>query len=409
MRDRRIAYSGMAWNSVERIVLQFVQLGISIILARMLLPQEFGLIAMISIFISLADMVMQGGYRQTIIMRPMLSEIDFSTAFVYNIAVSIVMYVALFFFAPYIGDFYGEPQLVLLVRVLSVTLVLNAGYFIQDAMLQKDMRFRVLATRNILSSIISGIVAVVFAVMGFGVWSLVALYLTRSVVMNLYLWANSIWKLSLEFSMSSFKRSFGFGSRIMLTSITNVVVENLNNLVIGKFYTKTDLGYYYQARKLERIPVESASSIIGKTATPLLSRNSGNVIELQKVYMHLLKLISFFILPIIGYALVVSADLILLLFTEKWSDSIPVFRILLLGGVFYPYLVLNGQSPNVMGDSKFYLKLDTAYKVIRILFVLIAVRFSVLGFIIVQSSFFIVQGIGNSIVAQKFYYVALLK
>lgn len=401
--------NGIFWNTAERILLQIIQIVVSVVLARILVPADFGLIAMLTVFIALSDTIVQGGFRQTIIIRQNLSPIDYSTAFVYNLCVSVILYLGIFIAAPYIAGFYHEPKLVGVVRVLSLVNLINAGYMVQDALLQKNMRFKLLAQRNALASIISGSVSILLAVLGFGVWSLVFLTISRAVVINVFLWINSVWKFSLKFSWPSFKENFLFGSRIMLTNITNTIFDNIYNLIIGKYYSKADLGYYYQANKLQRVPIDSMSGVISKTATPLLARHQDDLPQLHKNYFYLFKLSAIVIIPMIMLLLVISKDLIILLYTAKWAASIKIFRILIIGGFFFPFVVLNGISPTIMGDTKFYLILDTAYKVLRVIIIVVSLSLGLMAFIAGQTIFVILQMLGNSVIACKFYRVSLIK
>lgn len=399
--------NGIFWNTAERALLQFIQIIVSVVLARILSPADFGLIAMLTVFIALSDTIVQGGYRQTIIIKQKLTPVDYSTAFVYNMCMSAILYLVIFVLAPFIAAFYEEPKLVSVVRVLSLVNLVNAGYMVQDAILQKNMAFKLLAKRNALASVISGIISIVLALLGFGVWSLVFLTLSRAVVINLFLWLNSVWKFSLKFSWSSFKGNFLFGSRIMLTNITNTLFDNISNLIIGKYYSKADLGYYYQANKLQRVPIDSMSGVIARTATPLLAKHQEDLPQLNKNYFYLYKLAALVIIPLIMLLLVISSDLILVLFTAKWSASIDIFRVLIIGGFFFPFVVLNGISPTIMGDTKYYLYLDTAYKVLRIIVIVASLTLGLFAFIAGQTIFVGLQMIGNSFVTRKFYRIPI--
>lgn len=388
-------------------MLQLIQLAVSIILARLLTPVDFGLIALVAVFIAVADTIALGGFRGTIIMRPHLGDIDFSTAFVYNLAVAVLLYLAMFFSAPLIARFYAEPQLVVVLRVLGLVNILHAGYFVQDALLQKNMQFKLLAKRNIAAAIISGCLAITMAFLGWGVWALVGLTVTRAIVINIYLWMNSVWKLSLRFSWESFKKNFSFGSRIMVTNITGVLFTNLNNLLIGKFYTKADLGFYYQARKLKNVPIDSAMGILTKTSVPLLSKYQEDFNELHRTYTHITRIAAISIVPLVSLLFVVSSDLIVVLFTAKWQPSVPIFRIIILAGLFAPFVIINGHSSAIMGDSKFYLRIDTAFKGLILLVTFIALRFGLYVFIASQTALILVQMIMNAFIARKFFKIGL--
>lgn len=405
--SKQATLSGLFWNGTESVILQTVQLLVTMALARLLTATDFGLIALIAVFIAVADAIVQGGFRSAIIVFPDLQEIDCSTAFVYNLAVSALLYLIMFFTAPLIADFYNEPRLVLLIRVLSLVNVIHAGYFVQDALLQRNMRFKLLARRNIMASLISGCVAITLAYFGAGVWSLVSLTLTRAVVINIYLWIKSVWKFSVRFSYPSFRKSFSFGSRMMATVITNIIFNNLNNLLIGKFYSQADLGYFYQARKLRDVPVESACGVLNKTSGPLLAKYQADLPALHKTYFHIIRIASLGIIPLVALLLVVSKDLITVMFSARWLPSVPIFRIIILTGLFLPFIIINGLSPVVMGNSRYYLKLDTIMKVVHLAVIFVALRFGLLIFIASQTMLAALQMVINAFVARKFFRVGI--
>ena len=399
--------SGLFWNGTQNFALQALHLLVSIVLSRLLMPADFGLIALIAVFISVSDTISAGGFQSTIIMRPNLKDIDFSTAFVYNLSVAVFFYLLMFFLAPVIANFYEEPKVVHIIRVQGLVNILHAGYFVQTGILQRNMKFKFLAQRNILATVISGAVAIAFAYFGFGVWALVAQAITRSVVINVYLWIKSVWKFSLRFSWVSFRKNFAFGSRMMLSTLSGVLFNNLNNLIIGKYYSKADLGFYYQAKRLESVPIQSSTAILTKTSTPMIAKYQKDLPELHKVYFRLLKMASLAIIPLAVLLFVVGPDLILALFSAKWQKSISIFRIIIFAGLFQPFISINGMSPAIMGDSKFYLRIDLVYKAIILVVSLISLRFGLMYFIASQTVMAGLQMLANTFIAKKYYKVGL--
>lgn len=377
------------------------------ILARLLTAVDFGLIALITVFIAVADTIAQGGYKSTIVVRQNLQDIDLSTAFVYNLAVAFLLYLIMFFTAPLIAAFYNEPRLIILVRTLGLVNILHAGYFVQDALLNKQLKFKLLAQRNVMALFFSGMIAIALAYFGYGVWSLVSLTLLRALFINIYLWTKSVWKFSLRFSYASFRQNFSFGFRMMLTVITNVLFNNLNNLLIGKYYSKADLGYYYQARKLRDLPVESACGVLNKTSGPLLAKSQADLSALRITYFRIIRIAAICIVPIVTLLFITGRDLITVLFSAKWVDSVPIFRIIILSGLFMPFIIINGLSPVVMGDSKYFLKLDSIMKVFYLGVVFVALRFGLLAFIASQTCLAGLQMIINAFVARRFFQVRL--
>lgn len=399
--------SGLFWNGTQNFALQAIHLLVSMVLARLLMPADFGLIALIAVFISVSDTISAGGFQSTIIMRPNLKDIDFSTAFVYNLSMAIFFYLLMFFLAPVIANFYEEPKVVQIIRVQGLVNILHAGYFVQSALLQRNMRFKFQAQRIILATTISGAVAIALAYFGFGVWALVSQALTRAIVANIYFWIKSVWKLSFRFSWESFRKNFAFGSRLMLSNLAGVLFNNVNNLIIGKYYSKADLGFYYQAKRLESVPIQSSTAILTKTSTPMIAKYQENFPELHKVYLRLLKMASLAIIPMAVLLFVVGPDLILALFSAKWQKSISIFRIIIVAGLFQPFISINGMSPAIMGDSKFFLRIDLVYKAIILLVSLISLRFGLMYFIASQTVMAGLQMLVNTFIAKKYYKVGL--
>lgn len=399
--------SGLFWNGTQNFALQAIHLLVSMVLARLLMPADFGLIALIAVFISVSDTISAGGFQATIIMRPNLKDIDYSTAFVYNFSVAVFFYLLMFFLAPVIANFYDEPKVVQIIRVQGLVNILHAGYFVQNGILQRNMRFKFLAQRNILATTISGAVAIALAYFGFGVWALVSQAITRAVVINVYLWIKSVWRFSFRFSWASFRKNFAFGSRMMLSTLVGVLFNNVNNLIIGKYYSKADLGFYYQAKRLESVPIQSATAILTKTSTPMIAKHQNNLSELHKVYLRLLKMASLAIVPMAVLLFVVGPDLILALFSAKWQKSISIFRIIIVAGLFQPFITINGMSPAIMGDSKFFLRIDLVYKGVILLVSLISLRFGLMYFIASQTVMAALQMFVNTFIAKKYYKVGL--
>jgi O-antigen/teichoic acid export membrane protein len=247
------ATRGIIWNALEKLSVQGSQFIIGIVLARLLVPSDFGLMGMLTIFIVLSQTFVDSGMGSGLIQRQNRSEKDFSTVFIFNFGISAFFYLLLFITAPYISRFYNVPELVIITRVLGISLIINSFAIVQRSRLTISLDFKTLAKINITSIIISGIIAVYFAYTGFGVWSLVIRQILNSGISVILLWYFSRWKPSFVFSKQSFKNLFGYGSKLLAQGIYAQTLQNIYNITIGKYYSTSDLGYYTQAKQLVEI------------------------------------------------------------------------------------------------------------------------------------------------------------
>ena len=262
---------GVAWNFVEKVLIRGASFVIGIILARLLSPSDFGLIGMLAIFISVSNVFIEGGLAKALIQRSNCEDIDFSTAFVSNVGMSLVIYVVMFLSAPWIADFYNEPILKDLTRILSLNFILGSFNIVQRAKMMAKMDFKSLAQINVFSIIISGSVSISMAYYGFGVWSLVGQTLCSTIVVILLFPLYSKWSPSFRFSLESFKKLFGFGSKLMATGVYAVILNNIGTLCIGRFYKSNQLGFYTRASQFSEMISTTLYEVLGNVTFPVLS------------------------------------------------------------------------------------------------------------------------------------------
>ena len=350
--------SGLLWSFGDMLGNQGVQFIIQIILARLLAPADFGLIGMILVFVALSNSLVDSGFTQALIRDQKANQTDYSTVFYFNLAVSVFIYAALFVTAPLISNFFDQDQLTSIIRVLALGVIVNAFSIIPRAMFTKEVNFKVQAKVNMAASVLSGAVAVVMALTGFGVWSLVVRMLALNLIQALLLVFSRRWMPSLVFSVESFKRLFGFGWKLLVSGLIDTTYNNIYYLIIGKQYTPTALGHYTNASKFSDVATQAMTATIQRVTYPVLSGIQEQHERLKQSFKKIIKLSGFLIFPVMVGVAAVAEPLILLVFGEKWADMIPYFQLLCIAGMLYPIHALNLNILQVKGRSDLFLYLE---------------------------------------------------
>ena len=370
--------SGLKWSFADSFVNQGIQFIVGIILARLLSPSEFGLIGMITVFIAISQTFIDSGFTQALIRKNDCTQKDYSTVFYFNLLVGLVFYIILFFSAGTISNFYNEPQLLLLVRVLGINLLINAAGLIQRTILTKRINFKLQTKISIIASVLSGIIGITMAYLGFGVWSLVCKTVAQNVFITLMLWLWNKWKPIITFSLKSFKEMFSFGSKLLVSSLINALSNNVYYIMIGKFFSAKELGFYTRADQFNNLPSANLTSIIQRVSYPVLSSIQNDSEKLKMAYKKLIKNTMFvaFIL-MIGLAAIAKPFIITLIGT-KWLPSVPYLQLLCFSGMFYPLHALNLNILQVKGRSDLFLKLEIIKAILTIISILIGAFFGII-------------------------------
>lgn len=325
--------SGMIWSALQR----FGNMGISfvsnIVLARMLTPDDYGCIGMLAIFITVSNTFLDGGFGSALIQKKKPTQKDYSTIFWWNLFLSVLLYGLLFISAPAVSRFYNIPLLESVLQVQGVILIINALNIVQSNQLRKSINFKYLATISLISHIVAVVLAIVLAYNGWGVWALVIQQITASFCVSVMLWVKNRWLPSLCFSVESFKELFGFGGFILASNLINTFCNNIQGLLIGKFFTPTTLGYYTQARRLEEIASHSFSTVVDQVSYPVLSELQSDNNSLKNAIQRLTQALAYITFPIMLVLILVAEPLILMLYGEKWLPCVPYFRILCIAGI----------------------------------------------------------------------------
>lgn len=350
--------NNMVWSVSERLSLQIVHTIISIVLARLLDPSEFGLIGMLVIFTSIAQSILNSGFGSALIQKKDATEIDSSSIFYFNLAVGILLASLLYFSAPLIAKFYQEPTLTALTRVLSLNLVINAFSLVQLSLLQKTMAFKKQFTVSIISVFISGICGILAAYSGLGVWSLVIQTLSNSISQATLLWIINKWRPTRQFSLNSLKTMYSFGSKLLIAGLIETIFKNIYQTFIGKNYSAEDLGYYSRASTMETAASVGTSMALGQVIFSTFSPYQDDNEKLRRVHSTTIRMSMFLIAPLMIGLITVAQPLFLFLLTDKWANSIPYFQLLCVVGLFFPMVVQNYNLLRIKGRSDLHLKLE---------------------------------------------------
>lgn len=369
----------MLWTFAQQFSVQGISFVVSIILARLLLPAEFGLIAMIGVFVGLSNALVSGGMTQSLVRSEDLDDDDFSTVFYFNVGVSIVIYLIVFAIAPFIADFYKQNLLVNILRVYSIVFVIDAFSAVQVTRLTKSLNFKTQMKVAVPSLVISSIVGIGMALYGYGVWSLVGAAIVKSLFNSFQYWYWSNWRPLLRFKVEKFQKHFNYGIKIMFSSILDTAFSNAYTIIIGKFFLPAQVGFYNRADTLKQLPVMNISNMVDKVVFPLFAAMQNDEIRLKSAYKKIMQMVIFLVAPVLLIMAGLAEPLFRFLFTEKWLPAVPYFQILCLNGLLYPIHSYNLIILKVKGRSDLFLKLEVVKKIIVVLVILVSSRFGIYG------------------------------
>lgn len=357
---------GLFWSSVERFSNQGVSFIFSIILARILAPSDFGIVAMIGIFFAVAQSFVDSGFSNALVRKTDRREEDLSTCFYFNIGVGIVAYIVLFLIAPFIADFYNQPILSPIIRITGLGVVLNSLCVVQQALFTIRIDFKSQAKVTLSATIISGIVGVVLAYLEYGVWALVWQGVVMSLVRMGLLWLISKWRPKTGFSKDSFHYLFGYGSKLLVSGLLDTIYNNIYPIVIGKFYTPAQLGNYSRALSFAQLPSSNITSILQRVTFPVLSTIQDDMPRLQTNYRRLLKLSAFIVFPLMMGLAAVAFPLIRIVLTPKWEGCSFYLQIICFALMWYPIHAINLNLLQVKGRSDLFLRLEVIKKIVGV-------------------------------------------
>lgn len=366
MTYKNTATRGVVWSAVEKFSTIGIQFVMNIIIARILSPSDYGIIGMLAIFLSISQCLVDSGFTSALIQAKNRSERDYGTVFIFNLAISVFLYIILFVCAPLISKFYELNILTDVLRVVGLILIISALSNVQRTIFTINVDFKTQSLVSIPAAVISGIIGIVFAYKGLGVWALVAQTLSNGAVITILFWIMSCERFRIVFDIESFKRLGGFGIKLMFSSLLNTIYTNLYALFIGKRYSAEKLGYYSRADQLAVFPATTLTDIISRVAYPLMCQNQSDKNELSRVYTKFIKLSCYVIFPLMVGLAVLSKPLIVLLLTDKWLPAAIILFILALDGLWAPITRINLYLLQAVGRSDLFLRLEIFKKTISI-------------------------------------------
>jgi len=370
---RQKTVSGLSWSFIDSISGQGIQFIVGIILARMLTPREFGLIGMITIFIAVSESFINSGFSSALIRKKECTQADYSTVFFYNLTAGAIFFTVLLFSAPAISGFFKEPELKPIIQVLGAVLIIDSATIIQRTILTKQINFKLQTRISVIAALGSGVMAIGMAYSGFGVWSLVAQRLCKQAINSFLLWLWNKWKPIAVFSRQSFRELFGFGSKLLASGLIDTIYRNVYYLIIGKFFSAKELGYYTRADQFNALPSQSLTGVIGRVSYPILSSIQDDANRLKASYQQLIRSTMFITLPFMVGMAAVAEPMVVGLIGEKWKPAVIYLQMLCFTGMLYPLHALNLNMLQVKGRSDLFLRLEVIKKILAVPVIVIGI------------------------------------
>lgn len=364
LKDKTV--KGVAWSAVERFSVAGIGFAFGLVLARLLDPADYGVIAMLNIFMAISQTFIDSGFSNALIRKPDRTETDNATAFYFNIVVGVVCYLLLFLSAPWIADFYDSPILVPVTRVIGLNLLFNSLCVVQQALLTARIDFKTQAKVSLSATILSGLVGVGLAYRGYGVWALVVQTVMAALLRMVLLWWLAKWRPMAQFSKASFRSLFSFGSKLLASGLLDTVYNNLYTIVIGKKFSAVSLGVYARADQWAQFPSTNITGVLQRVTFPVLSTIQNEDERLRVNYRKFLRLSAYVVFPLMMLLMAVAEPLIRWILTDKWAASVPYLQVLCFSLMWFPIHSINLNLLQVKGRSDLFLKLEVWKKIIGV-------------------------------------------
>lgn len=384
MSLKKQAAVGLVWTYSQQFGNQIIGFIVSIILARILLPEEFGLVGMIAVFVAIGNTLIHSGLTKSLIRGENLDNEDYSTVFFYNLLASIVIYLVIFFSSPYIAIFYDQMELLNILRVYCLSFIVSAFSAVQLARLTRNLDFKTQTVIALPSAIVGGGLGIFLALEGYGVWSLVWSSLLSSIMNAIQLWIYSKWKPDLNFSVKKFKIHFNYGYKLTLSELLDRIFNNIFIIVIGKYFLPAQVGFYTRAESMKQFPVNNLTNALDRVTFPLFVAIQNDEVKLKSVYMKLIKIVVFVLTPVLTVLAVLAEPTFSLLFTDKWLPAVPYFQILCVTGVLLPLHSYNLNILNVKGRSDLFLKIEVFKKILILITLMVTIPLGIIAMLMGQ-------------------------
>jgi len=375
MSNKKRAVKGVIWSGIERFSVQIVQFVITIILARILSPSDFGLLALVMVMINILQVFNEVGFGAALMQKLDRDELDFSTVFVFNMILGIVLYSLVYLCAPYIAFFFDNTELTLLIRLIGLNLIISSFIVVQRTRLWINVDFKTIAKASFVAVLISGIISIYLAITRWGVMALVIQSLVNNLVNTMLIWLLVKWKITLRFSYERFVGLFHYAYKLILARLVNSLFNEIYSIVIGKVYTPTQLGYFNRAKSFTELSSGNITSIVQKVSVPLLCEAQHDNKRMGEVLLKFIKNTAFIVYPLLCGLFVLAEPLIRVLLTDKWLSSVWILRVLCPIGMMYVISTFNMNVFNATGRTDWALKSEIFKKIIYIGIITIAVFF----------------------------------
>ncbi|MBR3590826.1 MAG: lipopolysaccharide biosynthesis protein [Alistipes sp.] len=359
--------SGVVWSFAEKFLTMLVQMVVSIIVARRLMPEDFGVMAILTFFTSVALTIVDSGFSQTLIRKREPSDSDYRSVFLFNVVVALLLYFVLWALAAPIARFYGHSVIRDVAPVLFLLLPINSLCVVQTVMFTREFRFKLLSNIVFFASLVSGVVAVAMAVAGCGIWALVAQRLLQMGIKAVAFWLIRRWRVRGGVSLSALREMAPFSLRLLASDLIASIYNNVAQLFVGKIYSTASLGYYSQAQKLKDLAVISTVQSVQGVTYPALSKLSADEEKFSAGYERIVRLLSFVLFPAMLGLVAISSDMFMLLLGERWMPTVPYFRILALSGMVYPLAMVGYNVLKIKSDGRLVVRLEVVKRVVMTL------------------------------------------
>ncbi|MDO9475563.1 MAG: lipopolysaccharide biosynthesis protein [Pseudohongiella sp.] len=387
---------GVAWNFTEQLVRRGLGIVVTLLLARFLTPDDFGLVAMMAVFLALGTTIMESGLQQALIRLKVAQQVDLDTAFIANIALGSLSYLTLFFLAPFIADFYDQRVLIELIRVASLGIFVNSLRVVQVAVLSRSLNFKVLFLVNLPAALISGSVAVFLAFSGWGVWALVIQILLSSSLITILIWSKNIWRPSFGFSLVSLKTMYSFSYKLFLSGMLDTVFRNIYLIVIGKFFSASVAGIYFFADKIKELLVSQLVLSVQTVTYPALSTFQDDNLRLKSGFRKVISATTFIMFPVMSLLAALATPIFEYFLPKEWYPSAINLQLMLMASLLYPVHSINLNILTIKGRSDLFLYLEVLKKGMVLLILGVSFQYGVIGMLYGQIVSSVLAYIPNS-------------
>lgn len=370
---------GLYWSAASNFANQGMRFVFGLILARLLSPDAYGVIGMLTVFLCIVQVFIDCGFSQALIAKQDRTQTDFSTEFFFNIGIGLIGYCLLFISAPFIAEFYNMPLLTSVLRVVGLGVIINSLCVVQSAQFAIRLDFKTPAKLAVITNIFSGVVGIFLAYCGYGVWALVFQQIAGNFLNGILLWILAGWRPTLEFSRDSFRYLWSYGSKILASSLIQQVYDNLYPLVIGKFFSARQLGLYSRAQGFATLPSSNISGILGNVSFPILSKINNDSLRLMRIYRQMIETAAFIIFPLMLGLFAIADPLVKVLLNQQWYDCIIILQLLCCALLWQPISAINLSILKVIGRTDIILKLEIIKRIAGIISIVCSIPFGIIG------------------------------